>query len=52
LWRAPRWTLAGVIAPLIMHSTMALLMMGIGLMAWLYLQHRWLEIGRMVSAQK
>jgi len=42
---------AGVIAPLIMHSTVALaatslLMMGIGLMAWLYLHHRWPEIGR------
>lgn len=43
---------AGVIAPLIMHSTVALaatslLMMGIGLMAWLYLHHRWPEIGRL-----
>jgi len=42
---------AGVIAPLIMHSTVALaatslLMMGIGLLAWLYLHHRWPEIGR------
>lgn len=47
---------AGVIAPLIMHSTVALaavslLMMGIGLLAWLYLHHRWPEIGRAVSAQ-
>ncbi len=46
---------AGVIAPLIMHSTVALaavslLMMGIGLLAWLYLHHRWPEIGRAVSA--
>lgn len=46
---------AGVIAPLIMHSTVALaavslLMMGIGLVAWLYLHHRWPEIGRAVSA--
>ena len=45
---------AGVIAPLIMHSTVALaavslLMMGIGLLAWLYLHHRWPEIGRAVS---
>lgn len=43
---------AGVIAPLIMHSTVmlaatSLLMMGIGLMAWLYLHHRWPEIGRL-----
>ncbi len=42
---------AGVIAPLIMHSTVALaavslLMMGIGLVAWLYLHRRWPEIGR------
>jgi DHA1 family bicyclomycin/chloramphenicol resistance-like MFS transporter len=46
---------AGVIAPLIMHSTVALaavslLMMGIGLVAWLYLHKRWPEIGRAVSA--
>ena len=46
---------AGVIAPLIMHSTIALaavslLMLGIGLLAWLYLHHRWPEIGRAVSA--
>ncbi len=45
---------AGVIAPLIMHSTVALaavslLMMSIGLLAWLYLHHRWPEIGRAVS---
>ncbi|WP_341913237.1 multidrug effflux MFS transporter [Polaromonas sp. YR568] len=45
---------AGVIAPLIMHSTVALaavslLMMGIGLLAWLYLHHRWPEIGRAVN---
>ena len=46
---------AGVIAPLIMHSTVALaavslLMLGIGLLAWIYLHHRWPEIGRAVSA--
>ncbi|MBA3593004.1 MAG: multidrug effflux MFS transporter [Polaromonas sp.] len=45
---------AGVIAPLIMHSTVALaavslLMLGIGLLAWLYLHHRWPEIGRAVA---
>lgn len=42
---------AGVIAPLVMHSTLALavtsiLMMGIGLVAWLWLHRRWPEIGR------
>ena len=42
---------AGVIAPLVMHSTVALaaaslLMMCIGLVAWLYVHHRWPEIGR------
>jgi MFS transporter, DHA1 family, multidrug resistance protein len=41
---------AGVIAPLVMHSTPALAatslaMMGIGLLAWLYLHRRWPEIG-------
>ncbi len=45
---------AGAIAPLVMHSTVALavtslLMMGIGLAAWLYLHHRWPEIGRHVD---
>ena len=42
---------AGVIAPLVMHSTLALavtsiFMMGIGLMAWVWLHRRWPEIGR------
>jgi MFS transporter, DHA1 family, multidrug resistance protein len=42
---------AGVIAPLVMHSTPALavtsiLMMGIGLVAWLWLHRRWPDIGR------
>ena len=46
---------AGVIAPLIMHSTIALaavslLMLCIGLVAWLYLHRRWPEIGRAVSS--
>jgi DHA1 family bicyclomycin/chloramphenicol resistance-like MFS transporter len=41
---------AGVIAPLVMHSTIALaasslLMMCVGLLAWLYLHYRWPEIG-------
>ncbi|MDM0120237.1 multidrug effflux MFS transporter [Variovorax arabinosiphilus] len=45
---------AGVIAPLVMHSTLALavtsiLMMGIGLVAWVWLHRRWPEIGRQVA---
>jgi DHA1 family bicyclomycin/chloramphenicol resistance-like MFS transporter len=45
---------AGVIAPLVMHSTRALavsslLMMSIGLVAWIYMHRRWPEIGRAVS---
>ena len=42
---------AGVIAPLVMHSTPALAavslgMMCVGLVAWIYLHHRWPELGR------
>jgi DHA1 family bicyclomycin/chloramphenicol resistance-like MFS transporter len=45
---------AGVIAPLVMHSTVALataslLMMCVGLVAWVYLHHRWPEIGRVAA---
>lgn len=45
---------AGVIAPWVMHSTPALAavslsMMCIGLVAWVYLHHRWPEIGRAVE---
>jgi DHA1 family bicyclomycin/chloramphenicol resistance-like MFS transporter len=45
---------AGLIAPLVMHSTPALAavslgMMGIGLVSWVYLHRRWPEIGRAVS---
>jgi DHA1 family bicyclomycin/chloramphenicol resistance-like MFS transporter len=45
---------AGVIAPLVMHSTVALataslLMMCVGLVAWVFLHHRWPEIGRAVA---
>jgi DHA1 family bicyclomycin/chloramphenicol resistance-like MFS transporter len=41
---------AGVVAPLVMHSTVALAasslgMMGIGLLAWAYVHKRWPEIG-------
>lgn len=45
---------AGVIAPLVMHSTRALaltslLMMSIGLVAWIYLHHRWPDTGRVAG---
>lgn len=46
---------AGVVAPLVMHSTVALAltsmgMLGIGLLAWLWLHRRWPEIGRAIDA--
>ena len=46
---------AGVVAPLVMHSTRALAvtslgMLGVGLLAWLYLHKRWPEIGRSINA--
>ncbi len=46
---------AGLLVPLVMHSTVALasaslLMLGIGLLAWLYLHRRWPEIGRAVAS--
>ena len=42
---------AGMVAPLVMHSAVALasvslLLMLIGLVAWIYLHHRWPDIGR------
>ena len=42
---------AGVVVPLIMHSTLllataSLLMMSVGLVAWIYLHHRWPAIGQ------
>ncbi|GKT24159.1 multidrug effflux MFS transporter [Acidovorax sp. SUPP3334] len=42
---------AGVIAPLVMHSTLwlagaSLGMMCVGLVAWVYLHHRWPDVGR------
>ena len=45
---------AGVIAPLIMHSTVlmaaaSLAMMCLGLVAWVYLHRRWPDIGRTVA---
>ena len=46
---------AGVVAPLVMHSTVALAgaslgMMSVGLLAWVYLHQRWPEIGQTVHA--
>jgi DHA1 family bicyclomycin/chloramphenicol resistance-like MFS transporter len=43
------------LAPLIMHSTVALAiaslcMMCVGLLAWVWLHRRWPEIGRRISA--
>ena len=45
---------AGFITPLVMHSTVALAavslaMMCVGLIAWVYLHHRWPDIGRTVA---
>jgi DHA1 family bicyclomycin/chloramphenicol resistance-like MFS transporter len=47
---------AGVLAPLIMHSTVALAaaslaLMGIGLLAWSWLHHRWPDIGRAIDGE-
>ena len=46
---------AGVIAPLVMHSTRALaitslLMMSVGLFAWIFVHRRWPETGRAATA--
>jgi DHA1 family bicyclomycin/chloramphenicol resistance-like MFS transporter len=46
---------AGVLAPLIIHSTVALAlaslgMLCIGLLAWAWLHRRWPDIGRLISA--
>lgn len=43
---------AGVVVPLVMHSSIGLALaslslMAVGLLAWLYLHHRWPEIGRL-----
>ena len=45
---------AGVIAPLVMHSTVglaatSLAMLSVGLLAWLFLHRRWPEIGRVIE---
>jgi DHA1 family bicyclomycin/chloramphenicol resistance-like MFS transporter len=42
---------AGVVVPLVMHSTVllalaSLVMMCVGMAAWIYLHHRWPDIGR------
>jgi len=47
---------AGIIAPLVMHSTLALAltsigMMSVGLLAWGWLHGRWPEIGRRVAGE-
>ena len=44
---------AGVISPLVMHSTVglavaSLLMLCIGLLSWTYIRHRWPEIGNSI----
>jgi len=46
---------AGVVAPLVMHSARALAvtslcMLGVGMLAWVYLHKRWPEIGRSINA--
>jgi DHA1 family bicyclomycin/chloramphenicol resistance-like MFS transporter len=45
---------AGVIAPLVMHSTVglaatSLAMLSVGLLAWLWLHRRWPDIGRVIE---
>lgn len=45
---------AGVISPLVMHSTVwlavsSLLMLSLGLVAWTYIRHRWPEIGHTMA---
>jgi DHA1 family bicyclomycin/chloramphenicol resistance-like MFS transporter len=47
---------AGVIAPLVMHSTRvlaltSLLMMSVGLIAWIFVHRRWPDTGRAVTAR-
>ena len=46
---------AGVIAPLVMHSTLAMAltclgMLGVGVVAWVWLHGRWPDIGRHIAA--
>ena len=47
---------AGVIAPLVMHSPIGLasasvLMMSLGLCSWVYIRHRWPEIGQTILTE-
>jgi DHA1 family bicyclomycin/chloramphenicol resistance-like MFS transporter len=47
---------AGVLSPLVMHSavglaTASLMMMGVGLLSWMYVRRRWPEIGQQVMHQ-
>jgi DHA1 family bicyclomycin/chloramphenicol resistance-like MFS transporter len=47
---------AGVIAPLVMHSpiglaTASVLMMSLGLCSWVYIRHRWPEIGQTILTE-
>ena len=51
---AANGVVAGVLVPLVMHSTLmmalsSMAMMSVGLIAWVYLHHRWPEIGRHIS---
>lgn len=46
---------AGVLVPLVMHSTVllalsSLLMLCVGMFAWIYLHHRWPDVGRNATA--
>ncbi len=52
---AANGVVAGVISPLVMHSTLALAwtalaMMAVGLIAWIWLHGRWPAIGRAIAA--
>jgi DHA1 family bicyclomycin/chloramphenicol resistance-like MFS transporter len=52
---AANGVVAGAIAPLVMHSARALavsslLMMCVGLVAWVWVHHRWPETGRVANA--
>ena len=54
---AANGVVAGVVAPLVMHSTLALAaaslaMMGVGLLAWVLMRHRWPEVGQGEPVQR
>jgi len=45
---------AGVVSPLVMHSTVwlavsSLLMLCVGLVSWVYIRHRWPDIGHTIA---